>query len=162
MARNRLLEDKAIYGPDLLVALFFTRRLGIRMVGVMVRVRGRMGVDESVPMRVMLVAHGLDRVVRVRVRCGRQSEEDCQHRHRRTKTVQHDGSIVSAAYGPCQATTAPRRYNADMNTIRRFSVTFVAAAVLVAGVATLSAHAVVVDHDKPGDAAIHVRFEAAK
>jgi hypothetical protein len=39
MARNRLLEDEAIYGPDLLVALFVTRRLGLRIVGVMVRVR---------------------------------------------------------------------------------------------------------------------------
>jgi hypothetical protein len=45
-------------------------------------------------------------VVRVRVRCGRQSEEECQHRKRRTKTAQHDRSIVSAAYGPCQARTA--------------------------------------------------------
>ena len=127
------------------------------------------------------------------------------------------------------------RYNADMNTLRRFTVTFVAAAV-VAGLATLSAHevthtgtvvalktakyaqpsggsrevrelevavvdpktkkvanrvftitdktkitragkavavadvtaqkdekvAVVVDHDKPGDEAIQVRFQAAK
>ena len=39
MARNRLLEDEAVYGPDLLVALFLIRRLRIRMVGVMVRVR---------------------------------------------------------------------------------------------------------------------------
>lgn len=39
MARNRLLEDEAIDGPDLLVALFLVRRLGLRMVGVMVRVR---------------------------------------------------------------------------------------------------------------------------
>ena len=195
-----------------------------------------MGVDEGVPIRVMLVAHRLDRVVRVRVRCGRQSEEECQHRKRRTKTAQHDSSIVSAAYGPCQASTARRRYNADMNTIRRCTVTFVAAAVVVAGLAPLSAHevthngtvvalktakyaqpsggsrevrelelavvdpktkkvanrvftitdktkitragkavavadvtaqkdekvAVVVDHDKPGDEAIHVRFQAAK
>jgi hypothetical protein len=39
MARNGLLEDEAIYGPDLLVALVLTRGLGLRMVGVMVRVR---------------------------------------------------------------------------------------------------------------------------
>jgi hypothetical protein len=195
-----------------------------------------MGVDEGVPIRVMLVAHRLNRVVGVRVRCGRQSEEEWQHRKRRTKTAQHDSSIVSAAYGPCQANRAGApRYNADMNTMRRFTVTLVAAAV-VAGLAPLSAHevthngtvvalktakyaqpsggsrevrelevavvdpktkkvanrvftitdktkitragkpvanadvtaqkdekvAVVVDHDKPGDEAIHVRFQAAK
>jgi hypothetical protein len=39
VARNRLLEDEAIYGPDLLVALFLTRRLRLRMAGVTVRVR---------------------------------------------------------------------------------------------------------------------------
>ena len=39
MARNRLLEDEAIYGPDLLVALFLTRRRGLRVVGVIMRVR---------------------------------------------------------------------------------------------------------------------------
>jgi hypothetical protein len=195
-----------------------------------------MGVDERVPIRVMLVAHRLDRVMCVRVRCRRQSQEECEHRKSRTKTAQHDSSIVSAAYGPCQASTARRRYNVDMKTVRRFTVTFVAAAVLVAGVATLSAHqvthngtvvalktakyaqpsgesrevrelavavvdpktktvanrvftitdktkitragkavtsadvtaqkdekvAVVVDHDKPGDEAIQVRFESAK
>jgi hypothetical protein len=194
-----------------------------------------MGVDEGVPIRVMLVAYRLDRVVRVRVRCGRQSKE-CQHRKRRTKAAQHDSPIVSAGYRPCQASTASRRYNADMNTMRRSTATFVAAAVVVSGLATLSAHevthngtvialetaryaqpsggsrevrelevavvdpktkkvanrvftitdktkiaragkavpvadvtaqkdekvAVVVDHDKPGDEAIHVRFEAAK
>jgi hypothetical protein len=195
-----------------------------------------MAVDEGVPIRVMLVAHRLNRVVRVRVRCGRQSKKECQHRKRRTKTAQHDSSIVSAAYGPCQARTASPRYNAEMHTIRRFTVTFVATAFVVAGLATLSAHevthngtvvaletakyaqpsggsrevrelevavvdpktkkvanrvftitdktkitragkpvanadvtaqkdekvAVVVDHDKPGDEAIHVRFQAAK
>ena len=194
-----------------------------------------MGVDERVPVRVKLVAHRPDRVVRVRVRCGRQSEEECQHRKRRTKTAQHDSPIVSAGYGPCQASTASCRYNPAMNTMRPFTVTFVAAAVVVS-LATLSAHevthngtvvalktakyaqpsggsrevrelevavvdpktkkvanrvftitdttkitragkavgvaevtaqkdekvAVVVDHDKPGDDAIQVRFEAAK
>jgi hypothetical protein len=39
MARNRLLENEAIYGPDLLVALVLTRRFGLRMVDVIVRVR---------------------------------------------------------------------------------------------------------------------------
>jgi hypothetical protein len=193
-----------------------------------------MRVDEGVPIGVMLVAHRLDRVVRVRVRCGRHSEEECQHRKRRTKTAQHDSPMVSAGYRPCQASTG--RYNANMDTMRPFTATFVAAAVVVASLATLSAHevthngtvialktakyaqpsggsrevrelevavvdpktkkvatrvftitdktkiaragkavavadvtaqkdekvAVVVDHDKPGDEAIHVRFEAAK
>jgi hypothetical protein len=101
-----------------------------------------MGVDEGVPIRVMLVAHGLDPMVRVRVRCGRQSKEECQHRKRRTNAAQHDSLMVSAGYRPCQASTASRRHNADMNSTRRFNVTFVAAAVVVSGLATLSAHEV--------------------
>ncbi len=62
-----------------------------------------MGVDEALPVRVVLVAHRLDRVVRVRVRRRRQSEEERQHRQKRTNIAQHDSSIVSAAYAPCQA-----------------------------------------------------------
>ena len=65
-----------------------------------------MGVDDGVPICVMLIAHRLDRMVRVRVRRGRQSEKERKHRKRRTKTAQHDSSIVSAGYGRCQASTA--------------------------------------------------------
>lgn len=38
LARNRLLEDKSIHGPDLIVAVFVASRLGFGMVSVMVRV----------------------------------------------------------------------------------------------------------------------------
>jgi hypothetical protein len=49
-----------------------------------------------------------------------------------------------------------------MHSVRRFTVTFTAIAV-----ADVTAHkdekvAVVVDHDKPGDEAMQVRFESAK
>lgn len=195
-----------------------------------------MRVDEGVPRRVVLVGDGLDRVVRVRVRCRRQPEEEGQHRKRRTQTAQHHLSIVSAASGPCQASTAGAPYNAAMNAIQRTTSTLLAAAVLSVVPALLSAHevthngtvvalktakyaqpsggtrevrelevavvdpktkkvanrvftitdktkitragkpvttvdvsaqkdekvAVVVDHDKPGDEAIYVRFEATR
>lgn len=39
VAGNRLLEDKPIHRPDLLVAVFFASRLRLGVVGVMVRVR---------------------------------------------------------------------------------------------------------------------------
>ena len=101
-----------------------------------------MGMDECVAVGVKLVAHRLDRMVCVRVRCSRQSEEECQHRKRRTETVQHDRPILIARYGPCQASTASGRYNAAMNLMRSFAVTDEAAAIVVAGLATLSAHEV--------------------
>ena len=194
-----------------------------------------MCVDEGVPIRVMLVAHRLDRVVRVRVRCSRQSDEECQHRKRRTKAAQHDSLSSALGTAPVKRAQPALGDNADMNTMRRFTVTLVAG-VVIAGLSTLSAHevthngtvvalktatyaqpsggsrevrelevavvdpktkkvanrvftitdktritragkpvanadvtaqkdervAVVVDHDKPGDEAIHVRFQAAK
>ena len=103
-------------------------------------------------------------------------------------------TVLSSVVRPARVKRGrpPATYNAAMDTIRRFTVAFVAAAVLVAGLATPSAHEVthngtvvalktaryaqpgggtrevrelevaVVDHDKPGDEAIHVRFDAAK
>src|SRR5688500_16472386 len=121
MARKRLLANEAIDGPDPVVALFTLRRFRLRMVGLM-RVRRRVGVDQRLPVRVKLVALRLDRMVRVRVRRDRQSEEECQDRKRRTKTAQHDSPILSAAYGPCQASTASRSYNAATNTMPPFIV----------------------------------------
>ena len=186
-------------------------------------------------MRMVLVTRGVDRAVCMRVRGGRKPAHERHHRRRRRKPAQHDGSIVSRGYSPCQA-RAGRRYNAAMNTIRRTTGALVAAVALVALPALLSAHevthngtvvalktakyaqpgggsrdvrelevavvdpktkkaanrvftitdrtkitragksvttgdvtaqkdekvAVVVDHDKPGDEALRVRFEAAK
>jgi len=65
-----------------------------------------MRVNESLPVRVTLVARRVDRVVRVSVWCGRKPVQECQHRNSGTKTAQHDRSIVSGAYYPCQASTA--------------------------------------------------------
>jgi hypothetical protein len=45
-------------------------------------------------------------VVRVSVWCGRKPVQECQHGNSGTKTAQHDSSIVSGAYYPCQASTA--------------------------------------------------------
>ena len=194
-------------------------------------------------MRVMLVARRVDLVVGVRIRCGRQSVQECQHRYSRTEMAQHDSSIVNAAYWACQASTAlspsmgrtPHIMRA-MTTIQRFTASLLVALVLVAFPVLVVAHevthngtvlalktatyaqpgggsrevrelevavvdpktkkvanrvftitdmtkitragkpvanadvtaqqdekvAVVVDHDKPGDEAIHVRFQAGK
>jgi hypothetical protein len=38
MARNRLLKDKTIHRPDLVVAVFLASRLRLGVVGVMMRV----------------------------------------------------------------------------------------------------------------------------
>ena len=65
-----------------------------------------MGVHERGPVRVTRVAHRVDSVVGVGVRRGPESIQECQHSHGRTKTAQHDGSIVTGAYSPCQARTA--------------------------------------------------------
>ena len=74
-----------------------------------------MRVDEGRRMRVMLVARRVDRVVKVRIRCGRQSVQECQHRYSRTEMAQHDTSIVTAAYWACQASTAAKGPNARYN-----------------------------------------------
>lgn len=50
--------------------------------------------DERVPMRMMVVTRRVDPVVRVRVGCGPKPAQEGQHRNDRTRTAQHDGSIV--------------------------------------------------------------------
>ena len=105
VARSRLLEDETIDRPDLLVAVPVAGRGGFGMVFALVRVRGRVRVHESLPVRVTLVSRRVDRVMCVSVWCGRQPVEACQHRHSGATAAEHGGSIVSGAYCPCQAGT---------------------------------------------------------
>ena len=106
--RRRLLRDEGLHRPDLVVVMVFLAcRLRLGIVRVMVRMRRCVRVDERVPVRVMLVAHRVDIVMRVRVRCCRKPAEEGQQRNDRAQTTtQHDPSMVRGALRPCQARTA--------------------------------------------------------
>jgi hypothetical protein len=97
-------------------------------------------------MWVMLVARRVDLVVGVRIRCGRQSVQECQHRYGRTELAQHDGSIVNAAYWACQAARPSKGREPDimraMNTLQRFTASQLAALVLVVLPVLVVAHEV--------------------
>jgi hypothetical protein len=68
-AGSGLLENEAIDRPNLVMALFVATRLRLGVVGIMMGVRRRMRMDEGIAVRVTLVAHRVDYVVRVGVRC---------------------------------------------------------------------------------------------
>ena len=104
-----------------------------------------MGVDERPPVRVTLVAHRVDSVVGVGVWCGPKPVQECQHSNSRTKTAQHDRSIVRGGCYLCQASTAGApmsRYDGGMKTIQHTTAGLLAAIALVIVPALLSAHEV--------------------
>jgi hypothetical protein len=115
--------------------------LGLGVVIIMMGVRRRVRVHEAVPMRVMLIAHRVDRVVSVRVGRGGKPMQQGQNRKTRTKPAHHQ--TLSSVHGLAPVKRAHQGpYNARMNAIRCTTLALLAAVGFVILPALVSAHEV--------------------